>query len=110
MKAIEQDTLAPGCLHRPINDCLASLAQKIAVTDRYPSLKNYVLGRIDLDGNPIPDKQISFQAHLPGQRQDIDHDIQQKYSFLAGVGPDLNVSKLEVSLPEVFRAERHECG
>jgi hypothetical protein len=99
LHAIQQKTLNPGCIHRTIDECLASLSQLIGIEDFYPGNKNYILGKVDLDGHVMPDKAISFDGHIVGRKKDFLSEAAHHYRFLADVDPNLVVSKLEISLP-----------
>jgi hypothetical protein len=98
LRSIEQNNLAPGCIRRSINECLASLSRTIAIKDDYPGIKNYVLGKTDLSGQVIADKSVNFDGLIPG-RKDAFTEYAHEYLFKADVDPNLVVSKLEVSLP-----------
>lgn len=97
---IREGQRSPGCIGEDKLTCVATLAQKLAVTDD-ASLKDFNLfaeARYDVNGRPINGKNVILNGFIPNYR-DVGH---RSASFTLALGPGGTVSSVQAKLLKSF--------
>ena len=97
---IREGKRAPGCIGEDKFTCVATLAQKLAITDDVAS-KDFNLFadvRYDVNGQPVNGQRVVLDGFIPNYR-DVGH---RSAYFTVNVGPGGSVSSVEAKLLKGF--------
>jgi hypothetical protein len=95
---IREGRRPPGCIGEDKYTCVATLAQKLAITDSYVVKDNlFAEVRYDVNGRPLIGK-ITFEGYLPNAKGG--DFIYKRTAFLLTLGPQGTITTIEVSLPK----------
>lgn len=102
---ISEGTRPPGCIGEDKYTCVATLAQKLAITDRYTSKDFNIFADVkyDVNGKPVTGSRITFDGFAPNASGDTAH---RHTTFFLMLRPDGKVTKFEAHLPKAMSLVR----
>lgn len=103
ISAIRDGRTAPGCIGKDQYTCVATLAQRFAVTDSYYAQDTNVVAetKYDVNGKPVNGSKFEFIGYVP--KPDIANNpyaISVPTRFVLKLGRNGLVSTLEANLPK----------
>lgn len=91
---IREGKRAPGCIGDDKYTCVATLAQKLAVSDNYAlrDLNLFADIRHDVNGRPLNGSKVTFNGFIPNAKGDVVH---RHATFYLTLGDNGAVSAVE---------------
>jgi len=96
---ISEGIRAPGCIGEDKSTCVATLAQKLAITDKYvlKDMNIFAETKYDVNGKPVNGSKITFDGFAPNAKGDY---ARRHTTFILTLEPGGRVSGMEAHLPK----------
>lgn len=106
IQQVKAGQIQPGCIARDVHTCVATLAQRLAVTDYYAISRLYTPDKADVNGKVLFEHTTFLTGFLPGVR---DSAMTRGLQIQIRLGDDRAVESVVAHLPaDPFMAETQD--